>query len=250
MYSATMAGLEQVQAQAKESSKTIRDTNRTALRAYLQAAFELQRAGLEAVNALQKGLEELTFNTVDRVEAAQDKAAADAEARLQQNVQQLREVSQRSSQILHENGERTRQTVEQVRTSVSQQQSNLQEFAQVRATRVREGTEIGLKVAQVIEKRVETMLADLLQMGHRGLADVDTRIEQMMERIDSQLAEEIQPIANYDELNVDEIISQLDPLDAIELRAIRKHETSHKNRVTILRAVDQKLAEKDAVSES
>ncbi len=250
MYTATIAGLGQVQEQAKESGKTIRDTNRTALRAYLQAAFELQRAGLQAVNALQKGLEELTFNTVDRVEAVQDKAAADAEARLQQNVQQLREVSQRSSQILHENSERASQTVEQVRTRVSQQQSDLQELAQVRVTRLREGTEIGIKVAQVIEKRVETMLGSLFQTGQRQLQDVDARIEQIMEQMDSQFSEKIQPITNYDELNADEIISQLAPLDTIDLRVIRKQETANKNRVTVLRAIDQKLAEKDAESES
>lgn len=250
MYSATVTSLEQVQAQAKESAKTIRDTNRKSLRAYLQAAFELQRAGLEAVNALQKGLEELTFNAVERVENAQDKAAADAEARLQQNVQQLREVSQRSGQILHENGERTRQTIQQVRTSVSQQQSNLQEFGEVRAARLREGTEIGVKVAQVIEKRVETMLGNLFEIGQRQLQDVDARIEQMMEQIEGKLSEEVPFIANYDELNVDEIISLLGPLDAVELRMVRKHETNNKNRVTVLRAIDQKLAEKDAVSES
>lgn len=250
MYSATVTSLEQVQAQAKESAKTIRDTNRKSLRAYLQAAFELQRAGLEAVNALQKGLEELTFNAVERVENAQDQAAADAEARLQQNVQQLREVSQKSSQILHENGERTRQTVEQVRTSVSQQQSNLQEFAQVRATRVREGSEIGVKVAQVIEKRVETMLGNLFEIGQRQLQDVDARIEQMMQQIEGKLSEDVPFMANYDELNVDEIISLLRPLDAVELRMVRKHEINHKNRVTVLRAIDQKLAEKDAVNES
>lgn len=249
MYATTMAGLEQVQAQAKESGKTIRDTNRTALRSYLQAAFELQRAGLEAVSALQKGLEELTFNVVERVENAQDKAAADAEARLQQNVQQLREVSQRSSQILRQNNERTQQTVEQVRARVSQQQSDLQEFAQVRATRVREGTEIGIKVAQVIEKRVETALGTLFQSGQRQLQDVDARIEQIMARIDSQLSAEVPSIANYDELNVEEIINLLSPLDTIQLRVIRKHEVAHKNRVTVLRAIDQKLAEKDAVSE-
>ncbi len=249
MYTATMAGLGQVQAQAKESAKTIRDTNRKSLRAYLQAAFELQRAGLEAVNALQKGLEELTFNVVERVENTQDKAAADAEARLQQNVQQLREVSQKSRQILHENGERTQQTVEQVRTRVTQQQSELQEMAQVRVTRLREGTEIGVKVAQVIEKRVESMLGQLFETGQRQLQDVDARIEQIMQQVEEKLSEEIIPIANYDELNVDEIINLLGPLDGIELRAIRKYEMANKNRVTVLRAIDQKLAEKDAVSE-
>lgn len=250
MYTATMTGLEQMRVQAEESTKAIKESNRHALRAYLQAAFELQRAGLEAVSALQKGLEELTFDTVERVEGAQDKVVADAEARLHGNVQQLREVSETSRQILHENRERTRQTVEEVRTRVSQQQSELQELGQVRVTRLREGTEIGMKVAKVIEKRVESVLGDLFQAGNRQLQSLDARIEQFIEQLDSKLSEDISFIDNYDELNVDEIVTHLDALDAIELQLVRKHEISHKNRITVLRAIDQKLAEKEAMSES
>ncbi|MGH2543187.1 MAG: hypothetical protein ACRDIB_10330, partial [Ardenticatenaceae bacterium] len=51
------------------------------------------------------------------------------------------------------------------------------------------------------------------------------------------------PIANYDELNAQEVESALEGLDLAQLGAVRAYELSHKNRVTVLRAIDQKLGQ-------
>jgi Protein of unknown function (DUF2795) len=51
------------------------------------------------------------------------------------------------------------------------------------------------------------------------------------------------PIDRYDELTVDEVTSRLEGLDPEELQAVRSYEGEHKNRKTLLKAVDRRLEE-------
>jgi hypothetical protein len=53
----------------------------------------------------------------------------------------------------------------------------------------------------------------------------------------------ILPIDNYSRLNVEEVIRRLDGLTVTELGVVKIFESSHENRVTILRAIDKRLAE-------
>ncbi|MBA3533132.1 MAG: hypothetical protein H0T73_14530 [Ardenticatenales bacterium] len=225
MYEETKAGLEEAQVQVKHASKTIMETNRSVLRNYLKAAFELQRAGLETLEALQKGAEELTFNVVDRAEEMQDKAVKGAETRLRESAQRLRDARERAQANLGEG-----------RDDVEENSSKLE-------SRLRDGAEIATKVAKVIETRIETMLSELLDMGRRELEEIEDRIDALVDRLDAELEDQVHPITNYDEKNVDEVTGELKNLDEMQLRTVRAYEVSNKNRITVLRAVDEQMAD-------
>ncbi|MCC9076497.1 hypothetical protein FKZ61_010290 [Litorilinea aerophila] len=52
---------------------------------------------------------------------------------------------------------------------------------------------------------------------------------------------ETPPFPDYDDLTAPEILQRLDALDADGLARLRRYEAAHKQRVTILRAVDERL---------
>jgi hypothetical protein len=49
------------------------------------------------------------------------------------------------------------------------------------------------------------------------------------------------PLEDYDDLTVEEVVSRLGGLDADGLRVIHAYESEHKGRVTVLRAIDERL---------
>ena len=49
------------------------------------------------------------------------------------------------------------------------------------------------------------------------------------------------PIEGYDEMNVDEVTSQLDGLSEAELRRVRNYEQGNKNRETVIAEIDRRL---------
>ncbi|MCB9760878.1 MAG: hypothetical protein H6739_13655 [Alphaproteobacteria bacterium] len=49
------------------------------------------------------------------------------------------------------------------------------------------------------------------------------------------------PIRDYDDLNVKKVGQAVEGLDRVELLRVRRYEVAHKNRVTVLRAVDREL---------
>ncbi len=53
------------------------------------------------------------------------------------------------------------------------------------------------------------------------------------------------PLENYDGLTVKEVSEKLDDLSEQEIRIIRSYEKRHKNRETLLRQLDRKLARRD-----
>ncbi|RJP19858.1 MAG: hypothetical protein C4520_12290 [Candidatus Abyssobacteria bacterium SURF_5] len=63
----------------------------------------------------------------------------------------------------------------------------------------------------------------------------------IIRQIDKEL-DEARIIPDYDELPVSEIVEHLESLSQQELAAIRDYEKSHRSRVTILRAIDRRLA--------
>jgi len=52
------------------------------------------------------------------------------------------------------------------------------------------------------------------------------------------------PIEDYAQLTAAEVVARLSQLNAKELRLLREYETAHANRVTVLRAIDARLAAK------
>lgn len=66
-----------------------------------------------------------------------------------------------------------------------------------------------------------------------------TILQQIDEKI--ELTRSALPIDGYEEMSADEIEGELDRLDDVELREVRKYEESHDARKTVLQAIDRKL---------
>lgn len=230
MYEETKTGLNEAKDEVSHAAQTIRQTNRSALRSYLRAAFDFQRAGLEALDALQRGAEELTFGLVDRAENATDRATSTAEVRLRESVDRLQAARVRAMGRIEEQADEFGENGEQT------------------TGRLRDGAEIAMKVAKVLETRIETMVTELVEMGRRELSEIEERVDALVDRLDAELEDEIHPIAAYDEKTVDEIVGELDGLDEMQLRTVRAYEVTSKNRVTLLRAIDERLADLEQIT--
>lgn len=50
------------------------------------------------------------------------------------------------------------------------------------------------------------------------------------------------PIANFDDLSIKKVLPCLDGLALIDLRSLRAYEAEHKNRVTLLKDLDERIA--------
>ncbi len=270
--------VEKIQEQVVDAGKTIRDTSRGAVRGYIDAAFKLQRAGLDALGLFQNQLEKVTHRLVDRSEAVQDRLLTDINVRLQESINQLQDTREKGIETLNANLERLREAREQgtdnlqdnrgrlaelldsstvslrdtldrlrenastVQTRLRLNRDELDEASDLTESRIREAAEIALKVARVLENRIETVIGELAELGRREWHEIEQRVDALVDRLDAELDDEITPIANYDDKTVEEVLSQLDGLDTVQLRAVRSHEASNKNRITLLRAIDEKLA--------
>lgn len=98
-----------------------------------------------------------------------------------------------------------------------------------------------LTAREIIERldalTIEQMVAlKQYEMAHENrvtvIREVDRRLEAM-------------PIARYDELTVEEIEPMLNTMTREELQAVARYEQAHENRVTLLRAIDSELEERE-----
>lgn len=101
--------------------------------------------------------------------------------------------------------------------------------------------------------RAEKIAADVRpQVVDRvpALAPVLDRVEELVKTVDGRLqgwlagaaAHAAAPIAGYDDLSAKAVVAQLADLDAATLQAVRAYEAANKNRVTVIREIDAKLA--------
>lgn len=270
--------LEKIQNEVTNVGKSIVKTNRTLFRTYLDAAFRLQRAGLDALGLFQNEMEKQTVKLVDRSEKVQDRVAEDVQSRLNDGIAQLQESREKGIETLNANVERLREardkgvealsenrekvnelfdtSISSLREVINRLQSNagdlqgrlrlsrdeMDEATDLTESRVREAAEIAIKVARVLEHRIESVIGELVELGRREWSEIEQRVDSLVDRLDAELDDEITPIANYDDKTVEEVLTGIEGLDNVQLRAVRSHETSHKNRITVLRAIDERLA--------
>jgi len=166
---------------------------------------------------------------------------------------QLKEQSQNLVQQAMENGrsaiEVARSTVEdevkdvlgRVRQLESQSQTVVREQLNQRFARI-------LAIEQQIWQRAEGLVDRVkpeISSRFPALSPVVDRVGDAIRTVDARLHQGRAggaPIADYDALNVKQVITKLAALNADQLRAVRAYEVAHKNRVTVLRAVDEHLA--------
>jgi hypothetical protein len=101
--------------------------------------------------------------------------------------------------------------------------------------------------------RAEKIAADVRpQVVERvpALAPVLDRVEELVKTVDGRLqgwlagaaAHAATPIEGYDDLSAKAVVAELADLDAATLQAVRAYEVANKNRVTVIREIDAKLA--------
>ena len=70
------------------------------------------------------------------------------------------------------------------------------------------------------------------------------KLEKRLQEVEKDLAAKANalPIEDYDRLNADEIVKRIETLPSEQLITLRGYEAGHKGRVTILKAIDAKIA--------
>lgn len=103
------------------------------------------------------------------------------------------------------------------------------DFLDTAFSRYREGTLLAAESAQ-----------EGARVGSQTVADV-VGITADATRTAAESATGQPPIADYEEMNVEEITEQLDGLSEAELRRVRNYEQRNKNRETLIAQIDRRL---------
>ncbi len=94
-----------------------------------------------------------------------------------------------------------------------------------------------LEGARDLLARAEDLVGPNARFLARGRAALDDAIVTVRSAYEGGLA-----IADYDELAISKIVPQLDDLGAPQIKTIRTYEAANKNRKTLLRELDARLA--------
>jgi hypothetical protein len=94
------------------------------------------------------------------------------------------------------------------------------------------------RVLNVLNIPTQNKLHELnTQVDHLSIAIDDLRAQ--MRRV--KAGAQAEPLPGYDKMNVETVVSQLAKFDAAGLRAVRAYEQEHGKRVTVLRAIEERL---------
>ena len=119
--------------------------------------------------------------------------------------------------------------------------------------RVRRSTE---EPVQEVEAEVETRMEQVLErLGiptRKQLVELEARLDKLNDKLAQTAATKAvvkakAPIDGYEELTVDDVEPLLPTLSPGELKALAAYEEKHKNRVTLLRAIDEQLEQRQTV---
>jgi len=122
---------------------------------------------------------------------------------------------------------------------------------------------LGLSIAT--EQKRPAISANLLVQGRERVLDVlniptqdtlhelNTQVDHLSAAIDelrtkmrrAKAEEPAEPLPGYHKMNVETVVSQLAQFDAAGLRAVRAYEQAHAKRVTVLRAIEERLVLKE-----
>ena len=173
-----------------------------------------------------------------------------AEARGRQG-QLAQDFSERVMDHLKEQSESGRAASERLADQAMRQQEAGQAFAResVNAyidflntafSQYREGTQRAAGSAQEQARVGSQAVTDVVGIAAdttRATADITADAT----RDTADIAAGQPPINGYDEMNVDEVTSQLDGLSEAELRRVRNYEQGNKNRETVIAEIDRRL---------
>lgn len=111
------------------------------------------------------------------------------------------------------------------------------------STQLKELASLEVKILGKLEEAVVSFKG-AVESNYGRLTESLDKLEKRIQDVEKNLASRLNklPIADYDLLNADEIVRKLETLPGEELKALRGYEAEHKGRVTILKAIDAKLA--------
>ncbi len=96
-----------------------------------------------------------------------------------------------------------------------------------------------MKVSDIID-RIKSLPTKHLELVREYECHNYNRVR-IVRQIDREL-DEARVIPDYDELPVGEVVEQLEDLEPKQLAALKDYEKSHRNRATVIRAIDRWLA--------
>jgi hypothetical protein len=110
-------------------------------------------------------------------------------------------------------------------------------------SQLRELQSLEVKILSRLEEAVANFKG-LVESNYGRLTESLDKLEKRIQDVEKSLASRISklPIEDYDRLNADEIVRKIEALPGEELKVLRGYEAEHKGRVTILKAIDAKLA--------
>lgn len=97
----------------------------------------------------------------------------------------------------------------------------------------------GLLTPAAAQELERELLLQLLRLLDTLQGSVQERLRQLSA---PTVSDEAAPLAGYADLTAREIVAKVAELDLEQCREVRAYEASHKQRTTILRALDQRLA--------
>src|SRR5215207_8538143 len=99
--------------------------------------------------------------------------------------------------------------------------------------RLQEAMDDAVRRGRMTRRDAEELLHTLVSAGRGQTEAIVSEMEALLSRRD--------PIAGLDELRAADVIARLDDLTPAQLRRVRAHEEGHRNRKTVLVAIDRKL---------
>lgn len=116
----------------------------------------------------------------------------------------------------------------------------------------KEGEDTGEPAANVLEQGRDRLLATLYLPTHSDFTKLNLEVERIVSAVDElrsqrrRQARAAEPLPGYEKLNVDAVVDRLAKLDEPALLAVRAYEQAHSKRITVLRAVERTLIERQA----
>ncbi len=158
----------------------------------------------------------------------------------EKGTQVLTTAYQKSLDVLGLDEEEMRDRISTLKTRREQIESTVQ---QTLSDQLRELQSVEAKVVSRLEEAVGS-LKDVVTGSYTRLSSSLDKLETRLKQFEDELAARTKalPIDGYDRLNADEIVRKIDIMPAESLKALRDYESQHKGRVTVLKAIDQRLA--------
>lgn len=224
--------MDQVQNVAEQAEKTGTDIlglARRAMLAYVGAAVMVQEEAEKTFNTFVQRGKKTGFNP--RIEVQIPAPVTDL---VKQARKEVDRVEGRSGDLINDVSETVARELQQ-RLGVASEDDVRQLNAQLDI--------LNGRLDSLIEEMKADQQADARREAEKRAAERRVARERAAEEqaVREVMFAEATPIANYDQLNVEQIMAQLNELSVDELRAVRAHEADTKKRVTILRAMDERL---------